>query len=90
MINLTPVVKQLLKINVIAFIISYLLFEMGLPFVSQFLLYPIQSEEFHIYQLVSYMFLHSSLMHIIFNMLGLITFGLFKQANSEGTTFLIT
>ena len=75
MINLTPVVKQLLKINVIAFIITYLLFEIRLPFVSQFLLYPIQSEKFHIYQLVSYMFLHSSLMHIIFNMLGLITFG---------------
>jgi membrane associated rhomboid family serine protease len=75
MINLTPVVKQLLKINVIAFIISYLLFEIGLPFIGQFLLYPIQSEEFQIYQLVSYMFLHSSIMHIIFNMLGLITFG---------------
>jgi len=75
MISLTPIVKQLLRINVIVFIITYFLHEMNIPVVENFVLFPMQSENFHIYQLVSYMFLHSSVLHIVFNMLGLVTFG---------------
>jgi membrane associated rhomboid family serine protease len=75
MINLTPVVKQLLKINVIAFIITYLLYSFNVPFVENFILFNVQSEYFRPYQLITYMFLHSSILHIIFNMIGLITFG---------------
>jgi membrane associated rhomboid family serine protease len=75
MINLTPVVKQLLKINVIAFIITYLLYSFNVPFVENFILFNVQSEYFRPYQLITYMFLHSSILHIVFNMIGLITFG---------------
>lgn len=75
MINLTPIVKQLLKINVIAFIITYFLYAINVPFVENFILFNVQSEYFRPYQLITYMFLHSSTLHILFNMLGLITFG---------------
>ena len=75
MINLTPVVKQLLKINVIAFIITYFFYAFKVPIVEDFILFNIQCEYFRPYQLITYMFLHSSALHIIFNMIGLITFG---------------
>ena len=75
MINLTPAVKQLLKINVIAFTVTYLLYNFKAPIVENFILFNVRSEYFRPYQLITYMFLHSSFMHIIFNMLGLITFG---------------
>lgn len=71
MIELTKGVKQLLIINVVVFIFTYL----KLPFIENFVLFPIQSGYFHPYQLLSYMFLHSSITHIIFNMIGLLVFG---------------
>lgn len=75
MINLTPIVKQLLRINVIVFIVTYLLHVLRLPIAENFILFNVQSEYFRTFQLITYMFLHSSIMHILFNMLGLVTFG---------------
>ena len=71
MIELTKGVKQLLIINVVVFILTYL----RVPFIENFVLFPIQSGYFQPYQLLSYMFLHSSVTHIIFNMIGLLVFG---------------
>ena len=71
MIELTKGVKQLLIINVVIFIFTYL----KVPLIENFVLFPIQSGYFQPYQLLSYMFLHSSITHIIFNMLGLLVFG---------------
>ena len=75
MIELTKGVKQLLNINVILFAITYLLYSFKIPLIENFILFSISSEYFQPYQLLTYMFLHSSFLHIIFNMLGLITFG---------------
>ena len=71
MIELTKGVKQLLIINVVIFVLTYLNF----PFIENFVLFPIQSGYFQPYQLLSYMFLHSSVTHIVFNMIGLLVFG---------------
>jgi membrane associated rhomboid family serine protease len=71
MIELTKGVKQLLIINVVIFILTYL----RVPFIENFVLFPIQSGYFQPHQLLSYMFLHSSITHIIFNMIGLLVFG---------------
>ena len=71
MIELTKGVKQLLIINVVIFVFTYL----KVPFIENFVLFPIQSGYFQPYQLLSYMFLHSSITHIIFNMIGLLIFG---------------
>jgi membrane associated rhomboid family serine protease len=71
MIELTKGVKQLLIINVVMFILAYL----NMPFIESLVLFPIKSENFEIYQFVSYMFLHGSISHILFNMIGLVVFG---------------
>lgn len=75
MIELTKGVKNILIANVICFALTYLMFSFQIPGLENFVLYSYKSDYFQPYQLLSYMFLHSSSLHIIFNMLGLITFG---------------
>jgi membrane associated rhomboid family serine protease len=75
MMQMTDTVKQLLIINIIFYIganvtapISYELFSLYFPFNS----------EFHWWQPLTHMFMHASmpnLMHIVFNMFGLVMFG---------------
>lgn len=69
-----PAVKHLLIINVLFFValntpgIGQMLFEYGA-------LWPIGSGYFHVWQFVSYMFLHASMGHIFFNLFALWMFG---------------
>jgi membrane associated rhomboid family serine protease len=76
---LTPVVKWLLIINVAVWFIFQVMMEgfLRVPFTSIFGLFPGKVlYEFQIWQLVSYMFLHSmQVTHILFNMLMLWFFG---------------
>ena len=69
--NVTPVVKQLLIINIIFFI--------GSQFVpvaeSYFALYYFESTNFRYWQPISHMFMHGGLGHIFFNMFALYSFG---------------
>jgi membrane associated rhomboid family serine protease len=70
--GIPPVVKNLLIINIAAFIIS--LFTKGM--MQQFLgLYAVGSPLFEPYQVVSHMFMHGSFMHVFFNMFALWMFG---------------
>lgn len=70
--NLPEVTKNLLIINVL-FFLAKLGFD---PLMTQYLaLYPIQSDFFYPYQIVSHMFMHGNLPHIFFNMLALYMFG---------------
>ncbi|HTK20964.1 MAG TPA: rhomboid family intramembrane serine protease [Mucilaginibacter sp.] len=72
--NLTPVVKNLLIINVIFFVASFLLhnvFDMD----RWLAVYYFNSPEFKLWQIISYMFMHANFMHIFFNMLALFFFG---------------
>ncbi len=72
--NITPVVKQLLIINIIFFI--------GSQFVANayplFSLYYPESPNFRVWQPLTSMFMHApmpNLMHIVFNMFALVSFG---------------
>ena len=72
MFQVSPVVKQLLIINVIFFVVAYVL----LPQL-QFLLplyYP-TSEHFQPFQIVTNLFMHGNLNHLFFNMLSLFFLG---------------
>ena len=75
----TPVVKWLLIINVAVWFVFQVMMEgfLRVPFTSLFGLFPGKVlYEFQIWQLVSYMFLHSmQVTHILFNMLMLWFFG---------------
>jgi membrane associated rhomboid family serine protease len=71
MFQTTPLVRNLIILNVVVFLIQQLV-----P-VTDYLvmLWPIGSEHFRPYQLFTYMFAHGSLWHILFNMLALSSFG---------------
>lgn len=69
--NITPVVKQLLIINIIFFIGTQLV-----PIYEVFfaLYYP-ENDHFQFWQLLTHMFMHANIMHIFFNMFALFSFG---------------
>lgn len=70
--NLTPVVRNLLLINIVAYFLDTLL--NGLP--NHYLsFYSYMSDNFAPYQLFTYMFLHGGFMHLLSNMFGLFIFG---------------
>jgi membrane associated rhomboid family serine protease len=72
--NLTPVVKNLLIINIIFFIATYVLrnnFDME----RHLAVYYFNSPQFRVWQIISYMFMHGNIGHIFFNMFALFMFG---------------
>jgi membrane associated rhomboid family serine protease len=73
MFNLTPVVKNLLLINVVVFLVQNIMSEFQ---VTEYLgLWSIGTSNFRPYQLFTYMFAHANFMHILLNMMGLIFTG---------------
>lgn len=89
---MTPLVKNLLIINVVVFALLNLLPYLGIPTggMSAYLAlhYP-TSESFHPIQLVSHFFVHGGLTHIFFNMFGLVMFGPLLERRYGGQRFLI-
>lgn len=73
--NMSPVVKNLLIINVIVFLAVHLLALKNIDLVNIMSLHHYSSEGFYPFQYVTSMFLHSGLFHIFANMLGLVSFG---------------
>ena len=73
---LPDVVKNLLIINVLFFIATYV-FEskLGIELTDKLGLHYFGSDKFRPYQLITYMFMHGSLAHIFFNMFALYMFG---------------
>jgi len=72
--NITPVVKNLLIINIIFFVAMYVLasrFDMG----KWFAVYYFDSPQFRPWQIITYMFMHANIGHIFFNMFALFMFG---------------
>lgn len=69
--NLTKYVKQILIINIVLFLLSYIIPSV----IVNLVLFPIGDVNFLPSQLITYMFLHGSVQHIIFNMLALVIFG---------------
>jgi membrane associated rhomboid family serine protease len=72
--NLTPVVKNLLLINIIMFALSELA-PFGLDLRDMFGLRYIFAPKFEIFQFVTHMFIHADFGHLFSNMLGLFVFG---------------
>lgn len=70
MLRLTPVVRNLIIINVVVFIASSIL-----PLQNWLALWNVHTTYFKPYQLFTYMFCHGGFFHIFFNMLLLSFFG---------------
>ncbi|MEP2772731.1 MAG: rhomboid family intramembrane serine protease [Fulvivirga sp.] len=73
MFRLTPVVKNLLIINVVVFLLQTLMG--GVNFTGILSLWKVGSDNFAPYQFFTYMFAHGGFGHILFNMLGLVFLG---------------
>ncbi len=72
MIQMTNVVKQLLIINIIFFIASYIMPNAN----DLFALHYFESDKFRFWQPITHMFMHGGPGHIFFNMFALVSFGI--------------
>lgn len=82
--NITPVVKQLLIINIIFFIGSQLV----APANDLFALSYYENNHFRFWQPLTHMFMHANVMHIAFNMFALYSFGSTLEHFWGGKKFL--
>ena len=88
MMNITPMVKQLLIINIIFYIGSQIL---GDAAYDLFSLYFFENDKFQIWQPLTHMFMHAqmpNIMHILFNMFALYSFGSALESFWGGKKFL--
>ncbi|MDR0386174.1 MAG: rhomboid family intramembrane serine protease [Prevotellaceae bacterium] len=97
MYRISPVVKNLLMINVLFFIATCLsglyntpgnLFSLDNPMMRHLALYYPQSEFFGPYQFVTHIFMHGGITHILFNMYALWMFGVPIENAWGGKRFL--
>lgn len=70
--GMPPVVKNLLIINIICFVGGSLIFTRANDLFGVY--YP-DSPGFHVWQVITYMFMHGGIAHIFFNMFALFMFG---------------
>ncbi len=73
--NIPPVVKNLLIINILCFLPSLLVPHLYDQIVQYGALFYFGSPFFKPWQIVTYMFLHANVWHILFNMFALFSFG---------------
>lgn len=69
----TKAIKFLFYTNVLTFGISALLMMMGINVIGLFALWNYHLEYFMPHQLITYQFLHGGIMHLLFNMLAMIS-----------------
>ena len=73
--NIPTMTKNLLVVNVLAFIATFVFERSGIDLTRMLGLHFFLASEFHVYQFVTYMFLHGGFTHILFNMFALWMFG---------------
>jgi len=73
--TIPPVVKNLIIINVLMLLATYVLEMRGIDLTKILGLHYIESSEFKPYQLVTHMFMHGGFTHLLFNMFALWMFG---------------
>lgn len=84
MFRLTPIVRNLIFINVIVFVL-----QMMIPIQEWLALWNVRSPNFRPYQLFTYMFSHADFFHIFFNMLLLSFFGPILEEFWDQKKFLL-
>ena len=73
--SIPTITKNLLIINVLVFIATYVFGRTGADLDNIFGLHFFLASDFHLYQLFTYMFMHANVEHIFFNMFALWMFG---------------
>lgn len=83
--QITPTVKQLLIINILFFIGTQLVGEQAYNYLSLFFF---ENAKFEFWQPLTHMFMHGGIMHIVFNMFALYSFGSALEHFWGGKKFL--
>ncbi len=86
--QLTPTVKQLLIANVFVFLVVMVL-GVNSEFARSTILYPPSTDDFQLWQLITYAFRHNDVSHILFNMMGLFFLGPMVEYRLGGKRLLI-
>lgn len=73
--NSTNVIKYLILANIIIYVLSFLLLPINNITYYDFALYNFSDSNFRIWQIVTTMFLHSGIIHLLFNMIALWSIG---------------
>lgn len=73
--QIPTITKNLLIINVLCFLAYLVLERRGIDLNDLLGLHYMQAQDFHFYQLITYLFMHASFEHIFFNMFALWMFG---------------
>ncbi|RXM38617.1 rhomboid family intramembrane serine protease [Chryseobacterium sp. CH21] len=84
--NIPPITRNIIIINVIIFIITYLIGNKMVEYLAAF--YPF-SPFFHSWQIITHMFMHGSIIHILFNMMTLFSFGPILEQTLGDKKYLI-
>lgn len=72
---LPPICKNLIIINVLVYFLTVVLRMRGIDLTAAFGLHFVTASKFHIWQLITYAFLHGSFSHLFFNMFAIWMFG---------------
>ena len=86
--RISPVIKNILIINVIVFIVQNFYEAQGVDLTDYGALWGFQSGNFKVWQLVTHMFMHGNFMHIFFNMYALYMFGIRLEYSLDSKRFL--
>lgn len=88
--NTPPITKNLIIINVLFFLAQeVLLRRYGVDLIDVLGLHFFLASDFHLYQLVTYMFMHGGFQHILFNMLAVWMFGRVMESQWGPKRFLL-
>ena len=75
----TPLIKKIFWINVLAFSLTLILAYMNFSVFEYFAQWSYKGDNFYTWQLITHQFLHGGFLHIIFNMLALLSIGPFVE-----------
>ena len=87
--NLPPITKNILLINVICYLADLVFQRYGISFSHIFGLHYPTAIEFHVWQPLTYMFMHANLSHLFFNMFAVLMFAPALEERWGGKRFLI-
>ncbi len=87
--TIPPITKNLLIINIICFLAGIVLEGRGIDLNNVFGLHYMQAADFAFYQPLTYMFMHASFTHLLFNMFALWMFGSVIERTFGERRFLI-
>ena len=87
--NLPPITKNLLLINIICYLADVVFQRSGISFSQIFGLHYLTATEFHIWQPLTYMFMHANFSHIFFNMFAVMMFAPALEERWGSKRFLI-